>query len=466
MSNDLLNANEYTFAEAPTYSIDYKGDCAYEVGVTIPVVNEDQQTKEMLEELREDAELPGFRRGKAPKQLLKKKFSKVIKKEVGGKLVSEAFQKLVSDEDLKPVGYPDIKGLENDADRPDDQAMEFTFTFEVSPRVELGKYRGLEIERPVVTVDEEDILNAIDETLKQHASYQETDDQAEENDQVIMDFKGTVDGEEFSGGSAENYPYILGSKRFFPEFEEVLVGAKAGDERRCHVEFPDDYMSEDVAGKTADFTIIVNEVKRQTVPELTDEFAEEAGFESTDDLREKITAKLRESSEAQSNRIAEVRALDQIVELSTFEMSASMIESVATNYKQQEIQQLAQAQMEPEALKTAMEEIENKAEAEAIKSIKTMVALNEIGETEGVEVTDADFEKEASTMAKSMGMEDQVEMVAQYMAQGDQRSSYADRIYRAKAMATVIDNATITDVELTRDELDEVEKAESENAAE
>ncbi len=466
MSNDLLTPKEYTFAEAPTFNINYKGDCAYEVGVTIPVANETQQTQDMLQELREDAEIPGFRRGKAPKQLLKKKFSKVIKKEVGGKLVSEAFQKLITDEDLKPLGYPDIKGLEDDADRPDDEAMSFTFNFEVSPRVELGKYRELEIERPVVTVDEEDILNAIDETLKQHASYQEVDDQAEDNDQVIMDFKGTVDGVEFSGGSAENYPYVLGSKRFFPEFEEILVGMKSGDDRTCQVVFPDDYMSDEVAGKTADFTITVNEVKRLTVPDLTDEFAEEAGFKSTDDLREKITAKLSESSKAQSNRIAEVRALDQIIAASTYEMSASMVESVAANYKQQEFQQLAQAQMSPEDMKAAMETIENNAEAEAIKSIKAMVTLNEIGETEGVEVTDADFEQEASTMAKSMGMEDQVQMVAQYMAQGDQRSTYADRIYRAKAMAVVIDSAKIADIELSREELDEVEKAESENAAE
>ena len=466
MSNELLNEKKYTFAEDPTFNIDYKGDCAYEVAVTIPIANEAQQSEEMLLELREDAELPGFRRGKAPKQLLKKKFSKAIKKEVSGKLVSEAFEKLIKDEDLKPVGYPDIQGLEEDAERPDDEAMSFTFTFEVSPRVELGKYRGLEIERPVVTVDEEDILNAIDEMLKQHASYQECDDQAEENDQVIMDFKGSVDGEEFSGGSAENYPYILGSKRFFPEFEEVLAGAKAGDERTCQVEFPDDYMSEDVAGKTADFTITINEVKRQTVPELSDEFAEEAGFKDTDALRESITEKLRETSKAQSNRIAEVRALEQIIQSSTYEMSAGMVESVAANYKQQEFQNMSQAQIAPDALKAKMEEIENNAETEAIKSIKAMVTLNEIGETEGVEVTEEDFEKEASVMAKQMGMEDQVQMVAQHMAQSDQRSTYADRIYRAKAMAAIINNATINDVELTREEIDEVEKSETDNAAE
>jgi trigger factor len=276
-----------------------------------------------------------------------------------------------------------------------------------------------------------------------------------------MDFKGTVAGEEFSGGSAENYPYVLGSNRFFPEFEVALKGSKAGDEQSVDVEFPDDYFEESLQGKTAQFSISTNEVKRLTVPEFTDEFAVEIGFENTDDLRTKLEAQLREASSAQSARIAESRALDAIIADSTYEMSASMVASVAQNYKQQEYQNIGQAQMSPDDMKAKMEYIEENADAEAIKSIKAMVTLNEVGEAEGIEITDEDFEKEAGVMAKSMGMEDQVEMVAKFMAEGDQRSQYADRIYRSKAMAVVIENATVTDKELTREEMDEAEKDES-----
>lgn len=462
MSEELLTEEqEFTFAEAPTFNVDYKGDCAYEVKVTVPVANEVAQRQVMLEEIKQDAELPGFRRGKAPVKLVEKKFSKAVRKEVVGKLVSEAFQKLVADEDLKPLGYPDIDGLEEDEKRAADVAMEFTFKFEVQPRVELGKYRGLKIERPVVKIDEDDIMDAVDNMLKQHANYVPTDDQAELNDQVFMDFKGTVDGEEFSGGSAENYPYILGSGRFFPEFEEALKGSKAGDEKTVDVTFPEDYFETSVRGKTAQFTITTNEVKRLQVPEFTDELAKEVGFDSTDDLRTKIEEQLRESSSSQSARISESRALEAVIADSKFEMSASMVESVARNYKQQEYKNLGQGQVNPDELKTRMEYIEANAEAEAIKSIKAMVTLNEIGTAEGIEVTDEDFEKEASVMAKSMGMEEQVEMVAKFMAQGDQRNTYADRIFRQKAMAVLIDNAKITDKELTRDEMDEAENEES-----
>jgi trigger factor len=276
-----------------------------------------------------------------------------------------------------------------------------------------------------------------------------------------MDFKGTVDGEEFSGGSAENYPYVLGSNRFFPEFEEALKGSKAGDEQMVDVSFPDDYFEKNLQGKTAQFSIKTNEVKRLTVPEFTDEFAKEIGFEGTEDLRTKLETQLRESSSAQSARIAESRALEAVIEDSKFEMSAGMVESVAQNYKQQEYQNLGQAQMGADEMKAKMESIEESAEAEAVKSIRAMVTLNEIGDAEGIEVNEEDFEKEASVVAKSMGMEDKVSMVAQFMADHDRRSTYADRIYRAKAIAVIIDNATITDKELTREEMDEADKDES-----
>jgi trigger factor len=451
----------FTFVEDPTFDVDYKGECAYEVKVSVPPANTSKKAEEMIVELKDEAELPGFRRGKVPLNLIKKKFSKHVKSEVRGKLVGEAFEKLIKDEDLKPVGYPDIDGLEDDKEFNDDEALEFTLKFEVSPRVELGKYRGLKVERPVVKVDDDDLDETIADMLKQHAVYETAAVKADEGDQVVMDFNGTVNDEEFSGGSAENYPYVLGSNRFFPEFEDALLGSKADDVLNCIVDFPDDYFSEDLQGKKADFTIKVHEVKRQTTPELTDDFAKEIGYESVADLREKVTANMREASESQSNQIAESRLLERIIENSTYEMSKSIIESVARDNQQRELQHLMQHQLAGDELEARIKEIQENADENAIRSIKTMVTLNEIGEAEGIELSDEDFEKEAMTMAKSMGMESQVEAVAQYMFQGEQRNTHMDRIYRTKAMAVVVDNATITDKELTREEMEAAEKAES-----
>lgn len=452
--------NAFAFVDDPTFEVDYKGDCAYEVKVSVPASNAKKQAEELFEELRQDAELPGFRKGRAPIKLLEKKFAKVVKGEVHGKLVSAAFDKLVEDEDLKPSGMPDVDGLEELEGRADEDPLAFTLKFEVAPRVELGKYRGIDVERPVIKLDDEDVNGQMEEIRGRYAVYEELEGGvAAEGDQVIIDFKGTIDGEEFSGGAAENYPYILGSNRFFPEFESALAGASPKDELTCDVTFPEDYFAEELRGKKAQFAIQVHDVKRKSVPELTDDFAEEAGYENAENMLEVVKARLTEATEERSTQIAESRALDTIVESSTFEIPQSMIKAVGAQYFEQELRRLSEKRLPSEEHQDQVRTITENMEKTALSNIKTMVVLNEIGEAEGIEVSDDDFEKEAENMAKGIGGGANAQVVAQYMSQGDNRSTYVDRIYRAKSMAVIMDNATITDKELTREELDAEEEA-------
>jgi trigger factor len=314
----------------------------------------------------------------------------------------------------------------------------------------------------VVNIDEQDIEEALADVLERYATYEPVgdDEKAQDGDQVIIDFKGTIDGEEFSGGSAENYPYILGSGRFFPEFEKALKGAQVGKKKKPKVTFPEDYFAEEVRGKEAQFTITINEIKRKKLPELTDDFAKELGFESAVDMRAKTEENLREHSENRSRQIAESRALDAVVEASTYEIPASLIASVSQEQRNLRIQQLIQARISPERMREMTENLEAESREAAIQNIKRLVALNEIAEAEGVEITDEDFEKEAAAMAKSVGAE--VELVAQYLAQGEQRGATLDRIYRAKTLAVIMDNAKVTDKVLTREEMEQAEAAEGE----
>ncbi len=445
--------DKFTFVEDPIFDVSYKGDCQYEVKVTVPLANEAKQSVEMYTELKDEAELPGFRRGRAPIGLLQKKFGKAVKGQVAAKLVGAAFEKLVKDQKLKPSGYPDIEGLENEKERPADQPLSFTLKFDVAPRVELGKYRGIEVERPVVIVDEKDVKESIEELRDRHATFEALKTgKAKKGDQVIIDFKGTIGGEAFSGGSAENYPYILGSKRFFPEFEKALGGASSGDELSCEVVFPSDYFAKELQGKNADFTIKVNEIKRKKKPKVDEDFAKEAGFESVADMETKVCESLKADSEERSKSVAGSRAIEAVVEASKFEISPKVVEAVARQHLEESLRGLIRQGLPREEFQTKMAELETQAKESALRSIKGMVVLNEIGEAEGVEVTDEDFEKEAQTLSKSIGAD--AEMVAQYLKTGEQRGTHADRIYRSKSLAVIMDNAKITDKELTRDELD------------
>ncbi len=451
-------AGEFEFAEEPTFNVDYKGDCAYEVKVVIPAANTLKQSAEMFEELQGEAELPGFRRGKAPRKLVERKFGRAVRGEAVEKLVSAAFRKLIKSEDLKPIDYPDIEGLETVHDLPADAPLDFTLKFEVAPRVKLGDYKGIAVERPVLEIGDKDVDEAIDSMRQRYAAYETVEKgKAQDDDQVIIDFTGTLNGEAFAGGSAENYPYILGSGRFFKEFEAALKGAESGSEVTCDVPFPEDYSSVDLAGKTAQFTIKVNEIKRKALPELDEDFAKSAGFDSVDALKASIKDDLQQGANSQSDQIAEQRAIKAIIEKSTFELPKSLVDSSAQVYQRQELRRLISLRTPTEELEKLEAQMRKDAEEHAIREIKGYVVVGEIARTENISVEDADFEKEAEAITARTGMD--IDVANRFLSQEDKRSDYEERIYRKKAVAVIMDSAKVKEKKVTREELEKDEEA-------
>lgn len=446
----LEEEESFAFVEAPSFEVEYKGACAYEVGVSVPPANLTKLTEELYGELKGAADVPGFRRGKAPRKLLERKFSKTVRAEALQKLVAASFERLLKEQELHPIGLPDIDGVEEAVEAPAEAPVNFTLKFEVAARCELGKYRGLELERPVVTVDDKDVDEVI-ENLRERFSVYETaaSAAASDGDQVIIDFHGTIDGEEFSGNKADNYPYILGSGRFFEEFEQALKGRKAGESVEADVTFPEGY-APDLAGKTAHFVIKVNDVKRKTLPAVDDAFASEAGYEDLAGMRAQIAESLRERSAAQSNEFAEREALKQIIASSTFELPKSVLEGAAKEYHAQEVRRLMALRTPPAEIDARDEELRREAEENAEREIKSYVALSEIAEAEGAEVTEEDLEQEAEAIQERTGAELQV--IQRFLQDRDRRSNYTDRILRRKALAAVMESATFIDKELPREE--------------
>ncbi len=446
--------DDITFVEEPVFDVNYKGDCAYEVKVTIPNANKKHQSAEMIEELQGEAEVPGFRKGRAPIKLVERKFSKYVRGEVTSKLVSAAFRKLIEKEDLNPISMPAIDGL-SDEDEQEDTPIEVTLTFEVAPRAKLGDYKGIEIERPVLKINDKDVQSAIDDARQRFAVFETLEGGvAADGDQLIIDFEGRIDGETFNGGAADNYPYILGSQRFFPEFEKALAGASAGDNLTVNVTFPADYAPH-LANKAAEFTIKVNEVKRRAVPEFDDDFAKQAGYDSAAEMRQAVADRLRAASETRTNRIAEHRAVAKVVEVSEFELPKSIIERAAHDYYEQEKRRLMALRVPASELAAKDEEIREKAREQATYDLKAMVTMSEIGLAEGIEVTEEDWEKEAEAIAQRSGAD--MELIGKYLAQREQRSEYEERIFRSKAVAALLSYAKVTDKEVEREELEKEE---------
>ena len=447
---------EFEFVEDPSFDVDYKGDCAYEVKVVVPSANRSKQADSMYEEIRGSAEVPGFRKGRAPRPLIERKFAKHVKAEVDGKLISAAFQKLIKEKKLTPIKMPDIDGLEALREQPQSDPLAFTLKFEVAPKVELGKYRGISVERPVVTVDAKDIKEALEELRGRYSTFETASAKvkAKDGDQVIIDFKGTVGDVQFAGGRAENYPYILGTKRFFPEFEVALKGAKTGDKLACTVKLPDDGPNADIRGKDAEFAITVIEVKRRSLPELNEDFAKQVGAENVDALKERIKKQLASNSTEHSERVARARALDAIIEISTYELPKSLIEDVANGFLEDRARELLKQRVPAEQIEQRREQLTADAKKDAELEIKRMVTLNEIGDAEGIAVTDEDFETMAENIAARTGV--RADMVSQYMSEESQRrGAYEGRIFREKAIKLVMEHATIKDIEVEREALEE-----------
>ncbi len=440
----------FVFEEDPVFDVNYKGECAYEVKVSVPAVNFTKQSEELFKELKDDAVIPGFRRGKAPIKLVQNKFGKAVRVDAFAKLVEESFRKLVRDKELRPLNTPQVPELEEKVENLEDgQALEFTLEFEVAPRCELGQYRGIEVERPFVSIKDEDITRVLDGMRERQAMFETVEDGAADGDQALIDFEGKIDGEPFDGNSAENYPYIMGSGRFLSEFEAALAGRKAGETVEADVTFPEDWRNAAMAGKVARFSIKVNEVKRRKMPEMNEEFAKSAGFESVEDMRAKVAEELKKDTSEHSDSIARRNAIGAVIAASSFEIPASLIASMTEDVFSGMMERRRDFK---EVLENPEEEAKARAEARetALGEIKEWVAVQEIAEAEGMEITEADLEKEASALSARVGVDSEV--AKRWLVESERRNRTEMNILMSKVTDLLLENAKIVEKELKDEE--------------
>ena len=243
--------------------------------ISVPADAVDSAVKSRLQQLAKTQRINGFRPGKVPVSVIKKRFGQAVRQEVAGDVMQQNFYQAIVQEKIQPAGMPKFELTKDE----DGQDLEFVASFEVYPEVEVKGVSDIEIEKPVVDITDEDLDNMMETLQKQHASWKEVKRKAKKDDKVIIDFVGTVDGEEFEGGKAEDFALELGQGRMIPGFEKPLVGAKAGEEVTIEVTFPEDYHAENLKGKEAVFQATVKKVEGQSLPKVDEEFAKLFGVE-------------------------------------------------------------------------------------------------------------------------------------------------------------------------------------------
>jgi trigger factor len=306
--------------------------------VEVPEEQIEKAVEERLRNLARTTRIKGFRPGKVPMSVVKQRYGGQVRQEVVGEVVQSTFYEAVTQEKLRPVGLPEIEPTSTD----EGKNLEYTATFEVFPEIELAGLEGISIDKPAAEVTDADVDRMLDTLRKQATSWEEVERAAEEGDRVTVDFRGTIDGEEFDGNSGENVPVTIGGKRMIAGFEEGLAGAKAGDEKTLDLEFPEDYAYTKVAGKPVQFTVTVKRVEKPQLPEVDDAFAERFGIKEggVDALREEIRSNMeRELSQALKNRVKQ-QVMGKLLEINNLDIPKGLIDNEAQALMRQTEQQM------------------------------------------------------------------------------------------------------------------------------
>ena len=346
--------------------------------------------------------IPGFRKGKAPRKVIEQFYGPAIFYEEAFKEVyPDAYEKAIEDNDLQPVDYPEVDITDIGGD-----GVKFTATVQLKPTVTLGDYKGIKVERPEYTVTDEDVQAEVDRALERSARWIAVEDRpVQDGDRVTLDYAGTVDGVAFEGGTAEGQTLNIGSGMFIPGFEEQMVGMNPGEEKDLNVKFPEEYQAKELAGKDAVFHVKLHDIKEKELPELDDEFAKDVSeFDTLDEYKADIRAKLEEQNKQRADAAYENALIEKVAENATVEIPQVMIERQIDNMMREFEMRLMYQGLRLDDYFTITGSKAEDARAEFAKDadtrVKVQLVLEAIQEAEKIEATPEELDAEIAKMAE------------------------------------------------------------------
>ena len=377
-----------------------EASCRRELDLEIPAEEVTKATERVAKELARVARVPGFRPGKAPISLIKRRFADDIKGEVLQSLVPERVEKAVVEQKLSPVSQPQVDKLDFNEGQP----LKFRAVFEVLPEFELGTYKGLEIEMPPMDVTDEDVNKALEETRERAAAFAPVEGRAVENgDFAQLKLVGTP----ADGGEAINADSVLchvGAEETMEPFNTSLLGANIGDHKEFDVEYPADYPDEKLAGKKFHYAADVTGIKTKQLPELNDEFAKDVSDAATlEELKTKIRESLIHQRDHRQRDLQRERVIAELVKLHDFPVPESLVESQMDVRLERMVRSLAQQGVDPRAVNLDWSALRGRQQERAKDDVKAELIIDRIASTEKIDVTDEEVEHELEHLASHSG---------------------------------------------------------------
>jgi trigger factor len=374
------------------------------VEAEVPAEEVERRVQEAARQLGRQMRIPGFRKGKVPPPVVIRRLGRdAVVDEAINRSLGSWYVDAIDAAGITPVGDPELDLGDHPAHG---QPLAFSIEIGVRPKAELGEYKGLEVGRREPHVEDEQIQQQLDQLRERVATLDTVDRPAEQGDYVVMDYLGKVDGEPFAGGEGRDQLLELGSGRLVPGFEEQLVGAKAGDTKTLDIVFPEDYPG-DLGGKEAQFDVTVKEVKAKRLPELDEQFAEDQGFDSVDELREDISKRLSEADAHAIEHEFEQAVVDAAVGEARVELPEKLVHARAHELLHDTFSSLARQGINKDMYLRIVgkdeETLAHEAEPEAERALKREAVLSAIVEAEQIEPTDEDIRKAIAPSAEREG---------------------------------------------------------------
>ena len=411
--------------------------------ITLPAEEVNKGFKKAVAKIAGQVNIPGFRKGKAPRNIIEMHYGKeAVKQEAFELVANQCYTEALEQEKLIPVADPKVE----DSVFEENKDMELTIKVTLKPEVKLGDYKELHVEKEAVEVTDEAVEEQVQGLRSRHAKMVEAEEGAviEKGDFAIIDFAGTVDGEPFSGGEGKGYPLEVGSNSFIPGFEDQLVGLKKGDSTDVDVTFPEEYFVKELAGKQAIFKVNVQDVKRKELPELTDEYvAANSDCKTVEELRASYKERMQKAAENNAQIAYEKALIDLAVANAEFEVPKIMIEDRVT-------QMIDEMRMSLEARKLTLEQymqyrgidmkqLRERQHDAAVENVKTDLVLDAIAKAENIQVSMEDVDSELSAIASQHGAT--LEDVKKIIKSNGTMGLLLANILRRKAAHVIIDSA-------------------------
>ena len=412
------------------------------LNVTIEAEKFDEAIKKVYFKSAKYFNIPGFRKGKAPMNIVEKYYGKeIFYEDAFNEVVPEELEKAVEENKLQVVSRPDIEVTQIGQG----QDLIFTAVFQTKPEAELGKYKGVEIKKIEYKVTDEDVEHELGHMQEHNSRLISVEDRpVEKGDIANINFEGFVDGVAFEGGKAENHDLEIGSNTFIPGFEDQIIGMKIDEEKDIKVKFPDEYFSKDLAGKDATFKVKVNQIKKKELPKLDDEFAKDV---SEFDTLKELKASIKEKQQKQNDERAKYETQDAVIkavcENVKVDIPSGMVETETENMLKDMEQRLAYQGLKLDQYLQMMgktkEEMQKEYEPQAIEAIKSRLAIEAVIKAEKIEVPDIDIEEKMKEMAKNYGRENDEE----FMKNENVKNYIKQGLESEKALEFLVENAKI-----------------------